>query len=87
MSRRCLPRPDLAHGCSCGDRLAGFAGLADPGADLALGERLLVGAGGVTAVGPQFLRPDPRLGERIEERQQGSAARSRSPARGGSPPA
>lgn len=29
-----------------------------------------MGAGGVTAVGPQFLRPDPRLGERIEERQQ-----------------
>jgi len=65
-----LSPPDLADRLAARDRLAGFARLADPGADLPLGERLLVRARGVAAVGPQLLRLDPCFSERVEQRQQ-----------------
>jgi hypothetical protein len=62
--------PHLALWPPGGDRLAAFAGLADAGADLPLGQRPLVRAGGVAAVGPQLARLDPQVGERVEQRQQ-----------------
>jgi len=58
--------PDLVGGLVGRDRLAALARLADAGADLALGERLLVRARGVAAVGPQFARVDAGVGERVE---------------------
>jgi hypothetical protein len=68
-----LAARDLAHRRAGGDRLAAAARLADAGADLALGQRPLVRAGGVAAVGPQLGGADPALGELVEQRQQVAA--------------
>jgi hypothetical protein len=65
-----LAAPDLAGGGAGRDRVAFFARLADPGADAALGECLLVGGGGIAAVGEQFLRDDLARAQRVEQRQQ-----------------
>jgi hypothetical protein len=64
-----LAAPDLADRCAFGDRVAGSAGLADPGFDLALAECLLEFSSGVAAVGPELVGADPDLSERVEEGQ------------------
>jgi hypothetical protein len=65
-----LPPPDLVASLSGRDRLPGPAGLADAGADPAFGQRLLVRARGVAAVGPELARMDPDRGQALQQRQQ-----------------
>jgi len=57
--------PDFAAALFGRDRVAGSAWLADPGADLAFAERLLVRARGVAAVGPQLAGLDAGRCERV----------------------
>jgi hypothetical protein len=61
-----LAAPDLADWCACGDRVAGPAGPADPGFDLAFAECLLEFSSGVAAVGPELVGADPELSERVD---------------------
>jgi hypothetical protein len=65
-----LAPPDLVGSLPGRGRLAGPAPLADPRGDPPLGERPLVRARGIAAVGPELGRPDRRRGERVEQRQQ-----------------
>jgi hypothetical protein len=65
-----LAAPDLADLAARRDRLAAPARLADPGADPELGERPLVRARGIAAVGPELARMDPDRGQPLEQRQQ-----------------
>jgi hypothetical protein len=65
-----LPPQDLVASLPGRDRLPGPAGLADAGADLALGQRPLVRARGIAAVGPELARMDPGRGEALQQRQQ-----------------
>jgi len=65
-----LSPPDLVARLSGRDRLPGPAGLADAGADPALGKRPLVRARGIAAVGPELARMDPGRGETLQQRQQ-----------------
>jgi hypothetical protein len=65
-----LPPPDLVASLPGRDRLPALARLGDPGADPPLGQRPLVSARGVAAVGPELLGMDPGLREPLEQRQQ-----------------
>jgi hypothetical protein len=62
--------PDFADGDARGDRLAGSAGLADPGVDPQLGQGVFVFAGGVAAVGPELARVEAGYEQPFEQGQQ-----------------
>jgi hypothetical protein len=68
-----LSAPDLPCRRAGRDRLPGPAGLADAGADPALGQRPLVRARGIAAVGPELARMDPGRGQAVQQRQQVAA--------------
>src|SRR5204862_6020970 len=68
-----LAPPDLPGRRSGRDRLPGPTRLADPRADPARSQRLLVRGRGVAAVGPKLARPQPLSLQLVQQRQQVAA--------------